>query len=190
MAVVAFTQFVLLASLLLPCVAAAQTTKPGEFPALPPIGLPLPPIGLPAVTARHPVKQPPARNDSRRSDRHRRHVVPTAVVYVPVYPFGHSFGHSSWPPPMTKAEPAASVASPPVIEAIERLEAAVERLEAAQAPEAQAPRDEPTPSAEPASPVSSTPIYLIPGCYLGNVAPESARLPASCDTKRVVTVAP
>lgn len=33
-------------------------------------------------------------------------------------------------------------------------------------------------------------FYVIPGCYMGNVPPEDAGLPASCDVKKTVTVAP
>jgi hypothetical protein len=42
--------------------------------------------------------------------------------------------------------------------------------------------------AAPAVPISSTPapMYLIPGCYLGNVPPKDAGLPATCDPSRAV----
>jgi hypothetical protein len=33
-------------------------------------------------------------------------------------------------------------------------------------------------------------IYVIPGCYVGNVPPRDAKLPASCDTARATTLAP
>jgi hypothetical protein len=41
-----------------------------------------------------------------------------------------------------------------------------------------------------AAPINSTPtpMYLIPGCYLGNVPPKDAGLPATCDPSRVVTL--
>jgi hypothetical protein len=35
-------------------------------------------------------------------------------------------------------------------------------------------------------PSTSTPVYLIPGCYLGNVPPKDAELPATCDPSRAV----
>lgn len=35
-------------------------------------------------------------------------------------------------------------------------------------------------------PSTSTPVYLIPGCYLGNVPPKDADLPATCDPSRAV----
>jgi hypothetical protein len=50
-----------------------------------------------------------------------------------------------------------------------------------------------TPSAPMAAPeVSGTPvtppiIYIIPGCYIGNVPPQDVELPTGCDVNRVVT---
>lgn len=37
---------------------------------------------------------------------------------------------------------------------------------------------------------NSAPIYLIPGCYIGNVAPADAGLPPHCDPGRAVVVKP
>ena len=41
-------------------------------------------------------------------------------------------------------------------------------------------------------PVSAPPstFYLIPGCYMGNIPPKDAHLPAACDQSRVVTWRP
>jgi hypothetical protein len=30
-------------------------------------------------------------------------------------------------------------------------------------------------------------FYLVPGCYMGNVPPEEANLPATCDLARAVS---
>lgn len=38
--------------------------------------------------------------------------------------------------------------------------------------------------------VPPTTFYLIPGCYLGNIPPQDARLPATCDPSRAVTWKP
>ncbi len=38
----------------------------------------------------------------------------------------------------------------------------------------------------PAAPSAPTTFYLIPGCYMGNVPPKDARLPATCDLGRAV----
>jgi PEGA domain len=54
---------------------------------------------------------------------------------------------------------------------------------AATAPAAE--RSVPGPPDLPPAPPST--LYLIPGCYLGNVPPEDARLPATCDESRVIT---
>ncbi len=42
----------------------------------------------------------------------------------------------------------------------------------------------------PAAPVAPRTIYMIPGCYLGNVPPQEASLPATCDASRVTTFEP
>jgi hypothetical protein len=51
----------------------------------------------------------------------------------------------------------------------------------------------PTPDASAASspPVApTTPMvgYIVPGCYIGNVPPQDAALPAGCDISRVITI--
>jgi hypothetical protein len=45
---------------------------------------------------------------------------------------------------------------------------------------------------QPRSSASGKPktFYMIPGCYLGDVPPKDAGLPASCDLKRAVTITP
>lgn len=49
----------------------------------------------------------------------------------------------------------------------------------------------PTPQPLPeVAPARATTFYLIPGCYAGNVPPEDAGLPATCDQSRVVTFTP
>jgi hypothetical protein len=41
------------------------------------------------------------------------------------------------------------------------------------------------PPAPRAASASSTPMYMIPNCYMGNVPPRASRLPAGCDIKQV-----
>lgn len=41
-----------------------------------------------------------------------------------------------------------------------------------------------------ADPVSRTPFYLIPGCYLGNIPPNRDNVPAGCDISQVKTIKP
>jgi hypothetical protein len=33
-------------------------------------------------------------------------------------------------------------------------------------------------------------MYLIPGCYMGNVSPKDVALPAGCDIKKLTTISP
>jgi hypothetical protein len=51
------------------------------------------------------------------------------------------------------------------------------------------PAAAPTAASSPAA-VPPTPMigYIIPGCYIGNVPPQEAGLPAGCDLSRVITV--
>jgi hypothetical protein len=52
------------------------------------------------------------------------------------------------------------------------------------------PRIEPAPAPlPPPAPAPST-IYVIPGCYIGNVPPRDASLPAGCNVNGVVTIPP
>ena len=39
-------------------------------------------------------------------------------------------------------------------------------------------------------PAGSRTLYVIPGCYLGNVLPDKDRLPAGCDISRMKTHTP
>jgi hypothetical protein len=44
------------------------------------------------------------------------------------------------------------------------------------------------PSSTPVAPATPMTGYVIPGCYIGNVPPQDAGLPASCDLSRVITI--
>ena len=55
-------------------------------------------------------------------------------------------------------------------------------------PQQSVPRQEVPVSTEVFPPASPTTIYLIPGCYLGNVPPRDVRLPSGCDAAGVVTM--
>lgn len=44
--------------------------------------------------------------------------------------------------------------------------------------------------APPPVPTVPSTFYVIPGCYLGNVPPQTARLPPDCDPARAITVHP
>jgi hypothetical protein len=59
------------------------------------------------------------------------------------------------------------------------------------APTARAePANEPGPAAASAAPIPRKPFYFIPGCYLGDVPPAEAGLPASCDISQAITFKP
>ena len=49
------------------------------------------------------------------------------------------------------------------------------------------PRSAPPPAP---APIARKPFYFIPGCYLGDVPPKDAGLPASCDQSKTVVVKP
>jgi hypothetical protein len=46
------------------------------------------------------------------------------------------------------------------------------------------------PSLAPVAPATPMTGYFIPGCYIGNVPPQDAGLPASCNLDRVITIKP
>lgn len=56
---------------------------------------------------------------------------------------------------------------------------------------ASAPRaDAPPPSVTPPTPTGSRVMYVIPGCYLGNVSPKNVALPSGCDISKLTTISP
>jgi hypothetical protein len=46
----------------------------------------------------------------------------------------------------------------------------------------------PVPDVAPPAAKAPATFYLIPGCYMGNVPPRDANLPATCDISRAVSV--
>lgn len=44
--------------------------------------------------------------------------------------------------------------------------------------------------APPPAPSGNRTMYLIPGCYMGNVPPQDLKLPSGCDLKRLTTITP
>lgn len=47
-----------------------------------------------------------------------------------------------------------------------------------------------TPPPPPVAPTGSKTMYVIPGCYMGNVSPVGMKLPAGCDITRMTTYTP
>lgn len=52
------------------------------------------------------------------------------------------------------------------------------------------PAPEPPLQSDKVKPLPRKPVYVIPGCYLGNVPPKDAGLPATCDQSRVKVLEP
>ena len=46
------------------------------------------------------------------------------------------------------------------------------------------------PTAPPYVPTGDRTLYVIPGCYVGNVPPKDVKLPANCDLSKVTTYVP
>lgn len=131
------------------------------FQPLPEIGLPLPHIGLPP---QQPVTRPP---DAPQAPGGHVPQQPT-VVFIP-------YVIANLPPPA--AVPREGVAKPST------REREVEPAPAEKASLAPEPEAAPLP---PGPPVSPAAVYVIPGCYAGNVPPVQVQLPAGCDASRAV----
>ena len=151
------------------------------------IGLPLPSIGLPTPI---PYQKPwewraPAPSWERpETPAWERQAPPPwerGQVARPVQPWHHPRWQTpsvlnvmqpypvAQPYPVYIVVPAPAVPAPPAAPAIE-------------VPEAVSPPF--------VAPTGSRTLYLIPGCYLGNVPPDAGRLPAGCDISRLKTYAP
>mgnify|MGYP003575950005 CR=1 FL=1 len=150
--------------------------------SLPPIGGPLPPIG---ITPRVPSWERPqtpswerpqipwwekghvARPESRPPIHRGRNRQPQVIYIYQPYP--------------VQVQPQVIVVERPV-ERIVEVEVPVERIVAAPAPP-----QEPEP---PFVPSGSRVLYVIPGCYVGNVSPINLKLPATCDLSKLTTFTP
>ena len=67
---------------------------------------------------------------------------------------------------------------------------AVGRMHASDVVESPTVSAAPEPAASPvAAPADSGTLYVIPGCYAGNVRPDAQRLPKGCDPARTTIVA-
>ena len=175
----------------MPIAAEAQ-----HSPSLPSIGLPLPAIGLgpapweqrrlppwerPQLPAWERNRLPPWEgghvpkpidSDDRRFDndrRQRRAVIPV-VHYVP------------YPVAVQQAPQVIVVQQPPAQVIVVEVPARERREEAPPAPR------EPEPP--PFVPSGDRTVYVIPGCYVGNVPPKDVKLPAHCDLKKLTTFNP
>lgn len=176
-----------------PVSAAAQ-----HSPSLPPIGLPLPPIGLPPEPSKarpwdgrphtpwwenrqlppweqgH-VRRPTHVDVNRRGnvDIDRRGRPNANVVYL----------WAPYPVAVYQEPQVIVVQQPPVTRIIE-VEVPVREREVEPPPRPAAPE------LPPFVPTGDRTLYVIPGCYVGNVPPQQVRLPANCDLSKVTTYVP
>ena len=178
-----------LSVLILPLPAVAQQSF-----SLPSIGLPLPAIGLPPVPWEQPrtppwerqqlpawernrippweggyVPRPVDPNEHRRNE-HRQFVRGPQVVYVP------------YAVPIQQSPQVIVVQQPPV--QVITVEVPVrERREEEPAPVTRQPEPPYVPSGD-------RTLYVIPGCYVGNVPPKDLKLASHCDLKKLTTFTP
>lgn len=182
--------------MVLPVRAAAQ-----HSPSLPTIGLPLPSIGLP------PEPSKPRAWDGRphtpwwenrqlppwEQGRGRR-TVGSDVNRRPGHVDDDRRGHSRSNARVVYVMQPYPVAIQPEPQVIVVQQPAVTRIVEVEVP-AREPNVEPAPRpAEPEPPpfvpTGDRTLYVIPGCYVGNVPPKDVKLPANCDLTKVTTYVP
>ena len=190
----------------LPVAAAAQAPSP----TLPTIGGPLPSIGLQAQPNRMPWweqrqtpswerKNPPPWEPGHVSERDRRDAEARFnrrrdVVYVQIpYPVAIA------PQPIVVAQPASEVVTrltnrqreeirEEIEDEVERI--VEERLKAYRESSRTEPPAVAEPTPPPPQPTGSKTLYLIPGCYMGNVSPKDMKLPPGCDLSKLTVITP
>jgi hypothetical protein len=118
---------------------------------------------------------------------HRRRDRDATVVYLP-YPVYYE------PQPIVVAQPPTEVVTRLTDRQREEIADEIERIVEDRI---KAYRDslnaEPPASTEPPpppAPTGSRTLYLIPGCYMGNVSPEAMKLPKGCDLSKLTVVTP
>jgi hypothetical protein len=188
----------------LPIAAAAQAPSP----TLPRLGGPLPSIGLPPqpLPSRTPWweqrrtpswerRNPPPWEKGHVSERDRREAFERFnrhrdVVYVQIpYPVAVA------PQPIIVAQPANEVVTRLTNRQREEIRAEIEdeieriveeRLKARESARTEPPAAAPPPP----QPTGSKTLYLIPGCYMGNVSPKEMKLPEGCDLSKLTVINP
>ena len=171
----------------IPAAAQHSFSLPSIVPALPPITPSLPAIGVvpsewrqripweqPQIPAWERRQLPPWEGGPRarpRDDdnRHRRRGG-AQVIYVP-----YAVAIQQEPQVIV-------VQQPPVTKIVEIEVPAPERR-------VEEPR-EPEPPSTPWVPSGDRTLYMIPGCYVGNVSPINLKLPATCDITKLTTYVP
>lgn len=168
--------------LALPIAAAAQ-----QGFSLPSIGLPLPSIGLQGQwPQRTPWEYPLAPAWERREvpPWEQRPIAPPRLNdrdvwrhrgYAPVYYIPYAIGMPQQPQIIV-------VQQPPVTRIVQ--------IEAPAPPRTEPPPQIAEPPAAPNVPSGDRTLYVIPGCYVGNVSPVNLKLPPSCDLTKLTTYVP
>jgi hypothetical protein len=142
-------------------------------PPLPQIGLPLPHIGLPPPDEQRKPAQDPQVQPGRGGERRGQRRTPT-VVFVPY------IIERATAPAATREGPSKSSAEEP---------AGRPRVEAPPEPQPQPPEPVSPAPAVPAEPAPRIgPVYIIAGCYAGNVPPSQVALPSGCDASKATTL--
>jgi len=170
----------------LPASAAAQHSF-----SLPPIGGPLPSIGLrsphipawerPQVPAWE-RRQVPAWEKNRIPPWERGHVAPPNLV-------DHQRTRRRGPQVVYVMQPYPFEVQPQIV----IVERPVTRIVEVEVPARQAPIEPPPPPKEPEPPFvpsGDRTLYMIPGCYVGNVPPKEVKLPPNCDLTKLTTFTP
>ena len=127
------------------------------------------------------------RDDQRDQRQHRRRDRDVVYVQLP-YPVYYE------PQPIVVSQPAEVVTRltnrqrEEIAEEIERI--VEDRIKAyrdsvAAEPPARIEPPPPTPA-----PTGSKTLYLIPGCYMGNVSPKDMKLPQGCDLSKLTVITP
>ncbi len=179
--------------LLLPLPARAQQSF-----SLPSIGLPLPAIGLRSA----PWEQPrtPAWERPQIPEWERNRTPPWEKGFVPkrddrndhnddVDRRRRSGRGGSFAPVYYVPYPVA-VQQPPQVIVVQQPPVVVTVEVAARETRSEAERIIREPEPPPYVPSGDRTVYVIPGCYVGNLPPQNVKLPAGCDVKKVTTFNP
>ena len=172
-----------------PASAAAQHSF-----SLPPIGAPLPPIGLrshwqqpsPPPWER---RQLPAWEKNRIPPWEKGYVPPRADLGDRQRLGDHQRSRQFFPQVVYVLQPYPVEMQPQVV----IVERPVTRVVEVEVPVRESPIEPPPPPRAPEPPFVPTgdrTLYVIPGCYVGNVPPKDVKLPENCDLAKLTTFTP
>jgi hypothetical protein len=172
----------------MPLTAAAQ-----HSPSLPSIGLPLPAIGLSHTSPPWERRQLPSWERPHLPEWERNRIPPWEKGYVPPKRADDDdhrrrgrdaqfvYYYVPYPVAVPQQPQVIVVQQPPITITVEVPERREVRAEAAPVERAPEP---------PYVPSGDRTLYVIPGCYVGNVPPTDVKLPVTCDLKKLTTFNP